>query len=148
MPIITGQTACQISATGLGAVVGAISTGGNALAILVTGGAGYLLGRVVCRIPAIERAFDRAVGAGDWRQFEQVLADPKVREQAVAAISDETSVSQQQGEQIWDAIVLRLVSDRNALVGSGEFHAARHHPPTGSIKHGISAITLVVSGQS
>ncbi len=108
MSIVESRTACLISSTALGAVVGAIGTGGNPIGIIVGGAGGYLLGKVVCRIPALERVFDNAFGNGDWALVEQTMLDPVIKAEAIALISTEAKVSEGRASEIWSALADQL----------------------------------------
>ena len=56
--MFSGRTACELAATGIGMAFGAVSSGvtGGTLtgpAMVISGAVGYLLGRVLCKIPAL-----------------------------------------------------------------------------------------------
>ena len=149
MPIVSGRTACEISAAGIGMAVGAIGSGasGGTLtlpAMVLGAGVGYLFGRVVCRIPAVERAFDRALSNDDWRALEQAFADPKVRQEAVAVISDEIGVTPAQAETTWDAVVMAVMKQRDTLVDKKRVQGARHHPPAGATLDGVARVRQAI----
>ena len=144
---VSGKTACEISAAGLGMMFGAVSSGmsgGTATAplMLLGGAGGYLIGKAVCRISALQKAFDRAFGSGDWSTLDVVLADPVTRAQAVALIEGEVGVSAARATQIWDTLVTAVRANPRAIMQSASFKTANYHPATGSAKHGIAVLNL------
>jgi hypothetical protein len=146
MPI-SGKTACEVSAAGLGMMVMAVGSGvtGGTLtgpAMLAGGAFGYLIGKAVCKIPALQKAFDRAVGFDDWNALEAALSDPSTRIQAVALIEEEVGVSSSRADQIWDALISAVKADPRAVVQNPSFRAAAYHPATGSARHGLAVLNL------
>lgn len=141
--IVSGKLACEISAAGLGMMVGALASGASggtltAPAMIAGGAFGYLLGKAVCKIPALEKAFERALGSDDWKAFDAVMHDSSVRAQAIALMADEVGVPASKGEQIWDALLYVVRKDRKSIVATREYKAARHHPVTGRAQHGVA----------
>ena len=148
MPIISGRVACELSAAGLGMTIGAIGGGvsGGTLtapAMLAGGAFGYLIGRAVCKIPALQKAFDRAVGFDDWSALDAALSETSTRNQAVVLIEDEIGVSSSRAEKIWDAVILWVSANRNSVVQNPSFRAAAYHPATGVAKHGLAVLNLL-----
>ena len=144
MPI-TGRTACLISTAGIGMAFGAVSSGisgGTMTApMMLAGGAfGYLLGTAVCRIPALERAFDRALETDKWDAVFSAVSDPAIKKQAVAAIHDDVGVEVARAEQLWDALVDMLKTNPRVIVNDPAFKQAAYHPPVGTSKHGLAIL--------
>ncbi len=144
---VTGKNACELSAAGLGLMVGAIGsgvTGGTMTfpAMVLGGAAGYIFGKAVCKIPALQKAFDRAIGLDDWTAVETAFADPSIRKQGVELVVAEVGVSHARAEQIWDAVSLATLAHPKQVAQSASFKAAAHHPSTGGTRHGIELLRL------
>ena len=138
MQIVSGKQACEIVSTGLGFVTGAIGTSGNPLGILAGSAAGYFFGRIICRIPALQRAFDNVLNGGDIQQLHSAISSKEIGAQAVALIESEGGLSKPRSEAVWSTIVSAVKKDGIAFMKDTNVAAARHHPPTGAAGHGIS----------
>ncbi|MEF3074222.1 hypothetical protein V2P20_04220 [Methylobacter sp. Wu1] len=150
--LTSGKTACEISSAAIGMTVMAIGSGvsGGTLtlpAMLAGGAVGYLIGKAVCRIPTLQKAFDRAIGTDDWRALEMAFSDASTRKQAVALIADEVGVDASRAEAIWDVIVAAVKSEPKAIIQSSFFKAATYHPATGSAKHGLAVLNITSSSK-
>jgi len=143
MPI-TGRAVCEGSMAAVGVAFGALAGAGPmSLPAMLGGGVyAYLIGKAVCRLPALQRAFDRALNLNDLNALETVLADPPTREQAVALVETEIGVDRGRAEQIWDAAAAMWKRDPAAVLGSGAFTAAAYHPATGAARHGMAVLNL------
>ncbi|CAH0296067.1 hypothetical protein SRABI118_04229 [Massilia sp. Bi118] len=143
MPI-TGRAVCEGSMAAVGVAFGAIAGAGPmSLPAMLGGGAvGYIIGKAVCRLPALQRAFERYLNLDDLNALERVLADPPTRVQAVALVEEEVGVDRARAEQIWDAAVAAFRRDPGAVQGSAAFAAAARHPATGAARHGIAVLNL------
>lgn len=144
----SGKAACEISATGLGMVTGAIGGLGNPLFILAGSAAGYLLGKIVCKFPPILQFFEEKVEVKDWDKLGRLMGEPAVRDHAIAQISNEVGVDDTRAGEIWDAILFTLKADPQSIVGTTEFEKAHYHPATGHAKHGITALSNTKSAIS
>jgi hypothetical protein len=94
------------------------------------------------RIPAIERAFDKALGNGNWAPVEQAMLEPANRAEAVAIISTEVNVSKARANEIGSAIVSSIKKDPGKLTKEKSFSAANHHPAHGQSRHGLAILDL------
>jgi hypothetical protein len=115
-------------------------------AMLASGAFGYLIGKAVCRIPALERAFDRFVTDEDWNKLVGAIADPAIKPEAVALVQSEVGVSPEQAAQIWDAVVATVKVNPRAIIEGEAFKAAAHHPDFGSAKHGLAILRVGAAG--
>jgi hypothetical protein len=143
--MFSGRTACELAATGIGMALGAVGSGvsGGTLtgpAMIVGGTAGYLFGRVICKIPALERAFDKALSTKDWGILDQALADPQIQEQAVAALSAELGVDPANAETAWQALVQEVKKHPELLTRGESFKSARFMTPAGRNVDGLSRV--------
>lgn len=138
MQILSGKAACELVATGIGGVTGAIGTSGNPLGILAVGAAGYYFGTIICRIPALQRAFDNVLNGGDISQLHSAINSKDVGAQAVALLESEGGLSKPRSEAVWSAIVSAVRKDGIAFMREKNVASAKHHPPTGAAAHGIS----------
>ena len=71
-----------------------------------------------------------------------MLSDEKVREEAVALISEEVQLSEKQAEMVWDAVVLAVKRDPKSVAGR-HFQSARYQPPSGRTLDGVERVRLI-----
>ena len=141
------MAACQIASTAIGMTILAVGSGvtGGTLtlpAMLLGGAAGYLLGRVVCRIPSVEKTFERALGSGNWAGFEEELSKSDVRAEVVGVIAQEVGISENRASEAFDGLVHAWRSNFPAIGLSEPFRAAAHHPPYGTTGHGLALLRI------
>ena len=142
---ITGQKACEIASAGIGVGYGAVASGvsGGSLtapAMLAGGVFGYIIGRAICKITALERGFDRLLNAGDWSSLELAANDPDVHTDFIKLAKKDIGLQEKIAEDIW-LLFKGAVSNKNkAVFENPEVRSAEYHPPTGGAKHGLAML--------
>lgn len=142
---VSGKTACELASAGLGATFMAVAsgvTGGTltAPAIVVGGAVGYVIGRAICRIPALQMAFDNLFDSGDWSALDLAIKDPDIRAQAIAVTVSEVGLSEERAKEVWEVIESAIDNRNRSAFEDQSVKQAMYHPANGAAAHGLSVL--------
>lgn len=139
MGSISGNNACIISFTAVGAAAGGL----GAIPGLLGGAAvGYLCGRLVCKFKCFQDWFDNKI---DGKTLDTLLNEEALHDEVVGSLSSEVSISSKNANDLLTVLVQAMKANKKDISQSKEFALAEHHPATGNAQHGISNIKQIIT---